>query len=58
MKENSKLQNQIPKRGVSLGLLHHRSVNRYKRSLLAGGNANVWQDIDIRVYPDPFFTSY
>ena len=56
-KENSKSQKQIPKNKVSLELLNHRLGNRYTRLLLAGYNAIFWQDIEIRIYPDPFCTS-
>ena len=24
---------------------------------MAGDNTNVWKDIELRIYPDPFFTS-
>ena len=27
------------------------------KSLLDGYTENIWQDIDLRVYPDPFYTS-
>ena len=32
--------------------------NYCTRSLLAGDTANVWEDIELRIYPDPFFTSF
>ena len=37
--------------------MHQILGHRSKRSLLAGDNANVWQDIELRVYPGPLFTS-
>ena len=56
-KEKSTLQRKIPKKKVYLGLLHQRLGHRSTRSLLAGDTANIWQDIELRVYPDPFCTS-
>ena len=53
-KENSKSQNQIPKEKVSLELFHQRLGHIFRRSKMAGDTENVWQDIDLRVYPDPF----
>ena len=57
-KEKSKSQKQIPKNTVSLELLHHRLGHISTRLLLARDTANFWQDIEIRVDPDPFFTSF
>ena len=37
--------------------MHQRLVHISTRSLLAGDTANVWEDIEIRIYPDPFCTS-
>ena len=56
-KEKSKSQKKINKKRASLGLLYQRLGHISKRSLLDGGNANIWQDIDLRVYPYPFCTS-
>ena len=56
-KENPKSQKQVTKNKVSLELLHQRLGHRSTSSLLTRDNENVWQDIDIRVDPDPFFTS-
>ena len=53
-KENSKPQKQIPKKKISLGLLHQRLGHRSKISILDGDTANIWQDIELRVDPDPF----
>ena len=39
---------------IALELLHQRLGHRYTRSLLAGGTANVWEDIELRIYPDLF----
>ena len=42
---------------IDLELLHQRLGHRSTRSLLDGDTANVWEDVEIRIYPDPFFTS-
>ena len=42
---------------IVLELLHQRLWHRSTRSLLAGDNANVWEDVELRIYPDPFCTS-
>ena len=42
---------------IALELLHQRLGHRYTRSLLAGDTANVWEDVELRIYPEPFFTS-
>ena len=41
----SKSQEQIPKKKLSLELLHQILVHSSTRSLLAIDNSNVWQDI-------------
>ena len=38
-------------------LLHHILGNKFKNSLLDRDTENVWQDIELRVDPDPFQTS-
>ena len=38
-------------------LLNQRLEYRPTRSLLAGNTAIFWQDIDLRIDPDPFYTS-
>ena len=42
---------------IALELLHQRLGHRSTRSLLAGYTANVWEDVELRIYPDPFCTS-
>ena len=42
---------------IALELLHQRLGHRSTISLLAGDTANVWEDVDIRIDPDPFCTS-
>ena len=41
----------------SLELLHKRLVHRSTRSLLSGDTGNVWEDMEFRIDPYPFFTS-
>ena len=45
-----------PKNKSALGLLHHILGHRYIRSFMAGDTSNVWKDIELRIYPDPFCT--
>ena len=42
---------------IVLELLHQRLGHRSTRSLIAGYTANVWKDVELRIYPDPFCTS-
>ena len=42
---------------ISLELLHQRLGHRSTRSLIAGDTANVWEDVELRIDPEPFFTS-
>ena len=37
--------------------MHQRLGHRYTISLLAGDTANFWEDIELRIYPEPFCTS-
>ena len=39
---------------IALELLHQRLGHRSTRSLLAGNTANVWEDVELRIDPDPF----
>ena len=51
-------KNKYPARNkISLELLHQRLGHRSTRSLLAGDTANVWEEVEIRIDPDPFCTS-
>ena len=43
---------------IALELLHQRLGHRSTRSLISGDTVNVWEDVDIRIDPDPFCTSY
>ena len=42
---------------ISLGLIHQRLGHRSTISLLAGDTDNVWEYVELRIYPDPFCTS-
>ena len=57
-KEKAKSKKVEPKRKVDLELLHHRLGLRSTRLLMDKDIANVWQDIELRIYPYLFFTSY
>ena len=37
--------------------MHQRLGHRSTRSLLARDTANIWEGIELRIDPDPFFTS-
>ena len=51
-------KNKLPARKkIASELIHQRLGHRYTRSLLAGDTANVWEDVELRIYPDPFCTS-
>ena len=58
IKEISKTKKLPAKKKIALELLHQRLGHIYTRSLLAEDTANVWEDIELRIYPDPFCTSY
>ena len=50
--------NKVPSRWkIVLELLHQRLVHISTRSFLAGDTANFWEDIELRIDPDPFCTS-
>ena len=51
-------KNKLPARKkIALELLHQILGHRWTRSLLAGDTANVWEDVELRIDPDPFCTS-
>ena len=55
--EKSK-KNKLPERKkTALELLNQILGHRSTRSLLAGDTENVWEDVDLRIYPDPFCPS-
>ena len=53
--EKSKKHSAIKK--IALELLHQRLGHKYTRSLIAGDTANVWEDVELRIDPDPFCIS-
>ena len=44
------------RREIDLELLYQGLVHRSTRSLMAMDTANVWEDVEFRIYPYPFFT--
>ena len=47
-----------PKRKkIALEFMYHRLAHRSTRSLISGDTANVWEDAELKIYPDTFFTS-
>ena len=57
IKEMSKKKKLPARKKIALELLHQRLGHRSTRSLLAGDTANVWEDVELRIDPDPFCTS-
>ena len=57
IKEMSKTNKLPARKKISLELLHQRLGHRSTRLLLTGDTANVQEDIEIRIDPDPFCTS-
>ena len=56
--KNMSKKNKFPARNkIALELLHQRLGHRSTRSLLAVDTANVWEDVELRIDPDPFCTS-
>ena len=53
-KEEAKPKKVTDRKKDTLELLHHRLGHRFTRSLMAGDTVNVWQDIELRIYPEPF----
>ena len=54
IKQMSKTKKLAPRKKISLELLHQRLGQRSTRSLMAGDTANVWDDIELIIDPDPF----
>ena len=57
IKDMSKTKKLPARENIALELLHQRLGHISTRSLLAGDNANVWEDVEHRIDPDPFCTS-
>ena len=53
----SKSTKVLPIKKVDLELLHHILGHGFISSLMAGDNKTFWQDIELRIDPDPFFKS-
>ena len=52
-------KNKFPvRKKIALELLHKILGHRSSRSLLAGDTANIWEDVELIIDPDPFCTSY
>ena len=56
-KEKAKPKKVTLRKKVALELLHHILGHKCTRSLMAGDTANVWKNVELRIDPDPFFTS-
>ena len=54
IKEMSKTKKFPSREKISLELSGQRLGHRFTRSLLAGGTANVWEDVELRIDPDLF----
>ena len=58
MESSKKNAKRNPKRKkISLELMHHRLGHRSTRYLMDGDTDNVWEDIELKLDVDPFFTS-
>ena len=56
IKEMSKTKKLPSGKKIVLELLHQRLGHRSTRSLLTEDTAYILEDIDLRIYPDPFCT--
>ena len=57
IKKIPKSKKVAPRKKVALGLFYHRLGHRYTRLLMALDTKIFWQDIELRIYPNPFCTS-
>ena len=57
IKEMSKTKKLPARKKIALELLHRKLGHKSTISLLAGDTTNVWEDIDLIIYPYPFCTS-
>ena len=53
----SKTRKLPARKNIALELLHQRLGHISTRSLLDEGTVNVWEDLELRIYPDPFYKS-
>ena len=58
IKEKSKTKKLPFRKKIALELLHQILGHRFTRSFSDWDTHNVWEDIEIIVYPDPFCTSF
>ena len=58
IKEMSKTNKLPSRKKIALELLHQRLGHRSPISFLARDTANVWEDIELIIDPDPFCTSF
>ena len=55
--KNQDVSKKNPKRKkIALEFLHQSLGHRSTRSLIAGDTANVWEDVELIIDPDPFCT--
>ena len=52
----SKTKKLPARKKIALELLHHKLGHRFTISLWAGNTDNVWEGIELRIDPDPFWT--
>ena len=57
IKERPKTKKLPSRKKIALELLHQRLGHRFTRLLLTGYTANVWDDIELTIDPDPFCIS-
>ena len=57
IKEISKTKKLPARKKFSLEFLYQRFGHRSTRSFLVGDTDNFWEDIELRIDPDPFYTS-
>ena len=57
IKEMSKTKKLTSRNKIALEFLHQRLGHVSTISLLSGDTTNFGENIEIRIYPDPFFTS-
>ena len=57
MESSKKNPKKIQKEKIALEWLHQRLGHKSTRSLITGDTANVWEDVELKIDPDPFCTS-
>ena len=56
---DAEILKQFPARKkIALELLHHRLGSKSTRSLLVGDTVNIWEDVELKIYPEPCCTSF